>query len=113
MGLFLPGGNPFAGDPTTKINTATYLAGGNPFGPGVVSRNITPDKNGLPAGLTYAQFEQVMRNGTDYKLIHPRLQVMPWPAFRYSTDQTLQAIYEYLSSIPCKEGGQGNPNPRC
>src|SRR3954454_5877262 len=54
-------GNPFAGDPI-RINAAQYMAGGRAFGPGVVSRNITPDVTGRPAGLSYTQFTQVMRN---------------------------------------------------
>jgi hypothetical protein len=29
------------------------------------------------------------------------LQVMPWPAFASMTDHQLDAIYEYLSAIPC------------
>jgi hypothetical protein len=114
VGLYVAGGNPFNGDPTTTINTATYLAGGVAFGP-FISRNLTPDKDGKPAGLTFAQFEQVMRTGVDLKNIPPAplLQVMPWPAFRYSTDRFLEAIYEYLSSIPCLEGGPGSPANRC
>jgi hypothetical protein len=113
-GLYLPGGNPFNGDPTTTINTAAYLAGGVAFGP-FISRNLTPDKEGRPAGLTFAQFEQVLRTGVDLKGIPPAplLQVMPWPAFRHSTDQHLAAVYEYLSSIPCIEGGPGSPPNRC
>src|SRR5947207_12997088 len=35
------GGNPYLGQPE-QINVEHYLAGGRPFGPGVVSRNITP-----------------------------------------------------------------------
>ena len=114
VGLYLPGGNPFNGDPITLINTATYLGGGNLFGP-FVTRNLTPDGNGRPGGLTFAQFEQVMRNGVDLKNIPPAplLQVMPWPAYRHSTDHTLRAIYEYLSAIPCLEGGPGVPANRC
>ena len=46
---FAPGGDPFAGQPK-RINVARYLAGGTPFGNGIVSRNITPDRKGLPAG---------------------------------------------------------------
>jgi mono/diheme cytochrome c family protein len=112
--LFLPGGNPFNGDPTTLINTANYLGGGEPFGP-FVSRNLTPDKNGRPAGYTFAQFEQVIRTGVDLKAIPPAplLQVMPWPSYRHATDQDLRAIYEYLSAIPCLEGGPGSPANRC
>jgi hypothetical protein len=52
---FAPGGNPFFGQPT-KINPATYMGGGQDFGPllptpgspHIVSRNLTPDKTGLP-----------------------------------------------------------------
>jgi hypothetical protein len=41
------------------------------------------------------------------------LQVMPWPAFQNLTDRQLTAIYTYLSSVPCVEGGPGEPSPRC
>jgi mono/diheme cytochrome c family protein len=114
VNLFLPGGDPFNGDPTTIINTAAYLGGGEAFGP-FVSRNLTPDKSGRPAGLTFAQFEQVIRTGADLKGIPPAplLQVMPWPSYRHATDQDLRAIYEYLSAIPCLEGGPGSTSNRC
>jgi hypothetical protein len=111
--LFLPGGDPFLGQPAV-INTATYLGGGVPFGP-FVSRNLTPDSGGRPAGLTLRQFKQVLRTGVDLKGIEqppvpaptPILQVMPWPAYRHSTERFIEAIYEYLSAIPCLEGGPG------
>jgi hypothetical protein len=94
-----------------------YLSGGVGFGnpPFVFSRNLTPDSNGLPGGLTFDQFEQAMRLGTDFKNLAPpgTLVVMPWPAFRHGTDHFLQAIYEYLSSVPCIEGGPGIPANRC
>jgi hypothetical protein len=62
-----------------------------------------------------------MRHGTDLKNLAPPvpsptldlLQVMPWPAYRHMTDQDLQAIYEYLSAVPCVEGGPGVPPSRC
>jgi hypothetical protein len=117
-GLFLAGGDPFLGQPE-MINTAAYLGGGVPFGP-FISRNLTPDANGLPGGLTFEQFEQVIRMGTDFKAIPPHvpgnpglLQVMPWPSYRNSTDRVVRAIYEYLSAIPCIEGGPGLPPNRC
>src|SRR6516162_3251174 len=68
--------NPYAGE-KEQINTAQYLSGGRKFGP-ITSINITPDKNGRPAGLTLAGFLEVMHTGHD-----PRdpsddiLQVMP------------------------------------
>jgi hypothetical protein len=93
------GGNPYLGE-TEQINIQGYMAGGRPFGP-ISSANITPDKNGRPAGLTLAGFFEVMHTGHD-----PRdppgdlLQVMPWPLYRWKTDGDLRAIYEYLRAIP-------------
>lgn len=109
----LEGGNPFVGEPEL-INTAGYLGGGTPFGP-FVSRNITPDAFGRPAGYTFEEFTLVMRTGVDLKSIPPAplLQVMPWPVFKGMTDRDLSAIYEYLSAIPCLEGGPGALPSRC
>lgn len=106
---YTPGHDPFLGQPT-RVNKEHYLAGGTEFGP-FVSRNLTPDMNGLPAGLTLQQFIQVMRRGTDFKHIPPHvpseerdlLQVMPWPAYRYMSDRDLRSIYEYLKAIPHAE----------
>jgi hypothetical protein len=104
--LYLLGGNPFLGQPK-QINTDSYLRGGRPFpAPDptgvetpIVSRNLRPE-NGLPAGLTYDQFVNVLRNGTDYDHPGRLLQVMAWPIFQNMTDRDLLAIYEYLSTLP-------------
>jgi hypothetical protein len=115
---FTPNGNPFVGQPAV-VNQAGYLAGGTAFGP-FISRNLTPDKTGKPAGLTLEQFKLTIRTGVDLKAIPPDvpsapgfLQVMPWPQFRHATDRDLEAIYEYLRAIPCKEGGPGQAPNRC
>jgi hypothetical protein len=101
--VFLPGGNPFMGQPE-QINTLRYLAGGRAFGPIIRSANITPDAQGLPAGLTFEQFVEVMRTGRDFKNRHPQisplLQTHPWPFFAKMTDDDLRAIYEYLRAVP-------------
>jgi len=106
--VFAPGGNPFFGQPE-HINATNYLAGGAQFGP-FRSANITPDAQGLPAGLTLAQFTEVMRTGKDFKNRHPQfgplLQVMPWPAFAKFTDDDIEAIYEYLRAVPHAEPAQ-------
>jgi hypothetical protein len=103
---FLQGGNPFLGQPK-QINLANYLKGGKTFpapdptgveNP-ITSRNIRPI-NGLPAGLTFAQFVDVMRNGTDYDNPGRLLQVMQWPTFQNMSDRDLLAIYSYLSMLP-------------
>jgi len=108
---FQEGGDPFQGQPE-KINTANFLAGGMMFGP-FVSRNITPDASGLPAGLTFAQFKKTIRTGLDPDQLHPEisplLQVMPWPVYRRMSDHDLRAVYEYLRSIPHAEPGAPAP----
>lgn len=121
-----PGTNPAAGSPYTgtpsdqrvhgqlvaNINSGHYLAGGQCFGP-FMARNLTPEPNGMPEGLTEAEFIKVLRTGED---IHcekepvdpicalgpdtPTLQVMPWPTYHSMTDSDLKAIYAYLTAIP-------------
>ena len=127
---FAPGGNPYFGQPT-KVNPATYLGGGRDFGPypgpgpfpHIISRNLTPDKTGLPeGGHTFPEFLQILRTGVDMDHLHPTctgapdgtclpppfdgdlLQVMPWPIHHNMTNHDIRAIYEYLSAIPCIEG---------
>lgn len=129
---YAPGGNPyFKGNQPTVVDQETYLAGGKSFGslipgtPEIVSRNLTPDKTGLPeGGHTFPEFVQIMRTGVDLDHQHPNcsdavtthcfganqplngdlLQVMPWPTFHNMNDHDLRAIYEYLSAIPCIAG---------
>jgi hypothetical protein len=94
---FAEGGNPFNGEPE-KINTAVYLAGGQFFGP-FVSKNLTPDATGKPAGLTYGEFKTLLRTGHDPDT-GQLLQVMPWPAFGKLNDHDILALYNYLRAIP-------------
>ena len=108
---YAAGGDPHLGQPE-QISVATYLGGGGDlFGP-FVPRNLTPNAEGRPAGLTLDRFLQVLNTGADLKGRAPfvpspqndLLQVMPWPIFQKMTDREKMAIYEYLSSIPCLEG---------
>jgi hypothetical protein len=108
-----PDGYPI--DPTTGFPYA---------GPVIISRNLTPDKNGRPEGHTLSEFKEILRTGKDFDNIHPtclseadpniapgicvpppvdgsKLQVMPWPLLHNMTDHQFEAIYEYLSTIPC------------
>ena len=102
---FAEGGNPFLGE-TEIINTAQFLAGGRQFGPTITSANITPDENGRPAGLTFEEFEHLLRTGREED--GEILQVMPWNVYGKMTRFDLRAIYEYLSAIPSLPD---NPNP--
>ncbi len=137
---YIPSGNPYLLPPvfqgTKQVNPATYLGGGNDFGPlvpgsaHIVSRNLTPDKTGRPeGGHTFEEFVQIIRTGVDMDHLHPTcsgapnancipfpfngdlLQIMPWPAFQDMTDRDLRAIYEYLRAIPCVEGPADPKNP--
>jgi hypothetical protein len=121
-------GSPYFGQPKV-VNPAVYLGGGDDFGaliPGtahIISRNLTPDNTGLPAGgHTYDEFLQIMRTGADMDNAHPNcsgapndgcllppfkgdlLQIMPWPTFQGMSDHEIRAIYEYLKAIPCVTG---------
>lgn len=104
---FAPGGDPFAGE-EEQINAPCYLSGGQLFGP-FVSRNITPNAQGLPAGLTLDQFRHVLRTGQDLKTpFDPPfdgglLQVMPWPEYGKMTNRDIKAMYEYLKAIPSRQ----------
>ena len=118
---YVPGGNPFLGEPE-QIDPARYLIGGRQFGPvgvGPRSRNLTPDPvTGLPAGYTFEEFLHVLRTGEDLKHLPPQvpssdidlLQApMPWPLFNKMTDRDILAIYEYLRSVPSRAPGTGFP----
>jgi hypothetical protein len=111
--------NPFNGDPGVP-NIGRHLAGGRVFPGGVVSRNLTPDVLGRPAGLSFSDFREIMRTGIDDDKAPPNvpslsndlLQVMPWPSLRKLTDNDLGAMYEYLRAIPCvatPAGANGEP----
>lgn len=118
---FLPGGNPYLGQPE-QIDPTRYLIGGRQFGPpgiGPRSRNLTPDPvTGLPAGYTFEEFLHVIRTGEDLKHLPPfapsaELDLlqnpMPWPGFAMFTDRDIRAIYEYLRAIPSRAPGTGFP----
>ena len=107
---WVPGHNPHLGQKPAEINAAAYLAGGNKFAGGlIVSRNITPDSHGLPAGLTFAQFVRTLRTGIDPDDPPNLLQIMPWPYFRTMSDHDLAAVYEYLRAIPSLPSAAGTP----
>ncbi len=127
--LYAPGGNPYLGQMPAIVNQSTYLGGGEDFGaeipgtPHIVSRNLTPDKTGLPVGgLKFVDFRSVIKTGVDLDKLHPTctgapdgsclpppfdgsvLQIMPWPSFSGFSDHDIRAIYEYLRAIPCVAG---------
>jgi len=110
-----------------------YVFASGPYvGPDMISRNLTPDKTGRPeGGRSLEQFKQILRRGTDFDKIHPTcteppadpttatcvpppvdgslLQVMPWPVFHSMTDHQIEAVYEYLSAIPCIDNATSPP----
>lgn len=149
---YAPGGNPYFGQKAV-VDPTVYLSGGQNFGqvgtptgpngyagPFIISRNLTPDKNGLPeGGHTLAEFKRILRHGKDFDNVHPTctaaqiqeieaggtpicipaspdnpvagnlLQVMPWPTFANLSDRDIEAIYAYLSAIPCIDNTTSTP----
>jgi len=108
---FSPGHNPYLGQPK-QLNGELYLAGGTPFGP-FVSRNLTPDESGKPAGLSEEQFRHVLATGEDPDHPGQILQVMPWPALQNMTDHDIRAVYEYLRAIPRRSADDSHPSGAC
>ena len=52
----------------------------------------------------------------DNPVVGDLLQIMPWPTFHNMTDHHIEAIYEYLSAIPCidtKIAGQPQLRNQC
>jgi hypothetical protein len=105
---------------------------GTYIGPDIIARNLTPNGNGLPeGGHSLTQFMTILRTGVDMDHVHPTctasspsptpancipppvngdvLQVMPWPDFQSMTDYDLQAIWTYLSAIPCIDNKTSTP----
>jgi hypothetical protein len=105
---------------------------GSYVGPDIIARNLTPDKTGrAEGGHTLAQFVEILRTGHDLDHIHPTctsalptptpancipppvdgnlLQVMPWPDFQDMSDHDIEALYEYLSAIPCIDNSSSPP----
>lgn len=91
------------------VNTNNYLAGGRHIG-SAISKNITPDASGRPAGYSLEEFKEVLRKGRS-----PRtgleLEVMPWPMYHNMNDLDIKAIYEYLRAIPRAVPGVCDPSP--
>lgn len=110
---YAEGGDPHLGQPAV-IEPSGYLVGGAPFFGPFVPRNLTPNRAGLPAGLTLQEFLLVLDTGADLKNRPPAvpseendlLQVMPWPIFSAMTEREKRAIYEYLRAIPCLGSAQ-------
>jgi hypothetical protein len=128
IGGYPPGSNPASYPPAPF----------DPFyvGPDIITRNLTPDKTGRPeGGHTLAEFKEILKTGKDFDHIHPTctsalptptpancipppfpgsnigeiLQIMPWPVFHNLTDHQMDAVYEYLRSIPCIDNNFSTP----
>jgi hypothetical protein len=83
---YLDPGNPFFNQHPHRVNLATYLGGGNDFGPvgpgivkgvtgpgpDIITRNLTPDHTGRPeGGHTFSEFLIILRTGHDFDKLHP------------------------------------------
>jgi mono/diheme cytochrome c family protein len=72
------------------------FAGGEPFGPNVVSANITPD----PSGISYYDqklFINVLRTG--HVGARGLNAPMPWWFFKNMSDDDLKSIFAYLQTV--------------
>ena len=81
VGGFPPGSVPPSyppnGYPTDPNSGLPYV------GPDIISRNLTPDKNGRPeGGHTLEEFKQILRKGTDFDAYPSDLSVRHGPQYR-------------------------------
>jgi len=127
---YLAGGADFG--PAIPFTVPPGTGYGDYVGPDIITRNLPPNYQGLPeGGHTLNQFTQILRTGIDMDHIHPTctssspsptpancipppvngavLQVMPWPDFQDMTDHDIQAIWTYLSAIPCIDNKTSTP----
>jgi hypothetical protein len=60
------------------------------------SRNLTPDTTtGLPAGLTLAQFQQVMRTGVDPKQVAARSRTRKSKATGNGSSESTRLVFSF------------------
>ena len=83
----------------------THLSGGHLEGP----PDVPPASNLTPTGIgtwSAAMFMITLTKGRDPSghELHP---FMPWRTIRNMTDQELEAIYEYIKTVPPRDTGQG------
>ncbi len=74
--------------------------------------NLTPHPSGL-GNWTYAQFKRAMTEGRHKGLENGRMLLppMPWQSYQLMTDEDLQAIFDYLQSIPPIDNTVPSPVP--
>jgi len=95
--------------------------GGHTLGQFKAIMRLGIDYDHLHPTCTAAQLTQIEMNIMPFPVCIPTspgntadgslLQVMPWPTFANMTDGDLDAIYAYLSAIPCIEGPTDPTNP--
>ena len=81
----------------TAAGTNTAFAG--PWGVSFTA-NLTPDPETGLGKWTEATFIEAIRSGRHEGQGRPILPPMPWPQYKYATDEDLRAIFAYLRTIP-------------
>lgn len=85
----------------------------SPIG-GMVPPNITPDKQFGIGTLSYADFDNAVRQGIrkDGTTLYP---AMPWPSYRRISHHDMQALYAYfihgIDAVPCASAKNSIPWP--
>ena len=95
---------------TSEIRSSLDLtAWAGPWGNSYAA-NLTPDpETGIGARYTEAAFIQTIRTGKKPEG-EPLLPPMPWPMYRNMSDEDLQAIYAYLTTLkPVKNFVRASP----
>lgn len=90
----------------TGCHGPNYSGGKIPGTPPVfpAAANITPHESGI-LGWTKADFVAAVQEGKarDGRTFEP--QFMPWPNFRHMTDVEIEALWQYIQTLPPREYG--------
>jgi mono/diheme cytochrome c family protein len=85
--------------PWGVVASPTLTAWSGPWGVSFAA-NLTPDQNTGIGTWTKDMFVHAMRSGKHMGVSRPILPPMPWQDFATMPDADLDAIYEYLRTIP-------------
>src|SRR5262249_14490473 len=84
--------------PWVSSTAATVPAFAGPWGISY-TENLTPDQNTGLGIWTEEMFVNAIRTGRHMGTSRPINPPMPWPTYRFATDEDLKSLYAYLRTI--------------
>jgi hypothetical protein len=92
------------------VTTNDLTAWAGPWGVSY-AYNLTPDKSTGLGNWTRESFKKVLRTGKDISGKRDILPPMPWPSYAGMTETELNAVWDYLQTIPAVSNAVPAPLP--